>query len=966
MAKRLLVLDPEAKFSSIASVALKSAGWETSTAKTFDEARELVIAIAPDAMLCPNVVEGMDEATIVKDIRAQRNGSALPIILLGAKSHFGPHTYLTPTPLSASALSILITKIETRREDMGLQVENFDQAFDSIMQDRPVAPVEKKVLKLEGEARPSEPRTEAPPAEKKSVEPSAPAAKPAPPLPVHLSEPETWVIKKPASASSEPVLRLEEAWIVTAKEFEPGLEAYRLDVKKQPSSPPKFGLAKAAPAAEEVAPAAAAATAAAAVAAAEPAVREKAASTGELKSFFGKIDESSLEEGGVEELELGEPVETAAPAEPRPLAVIAPSSAPAPTPAEESDMETDLSEGLEESFEFEEFEAVSSAPPPEEAKEEEPAPEAKTPEPEPVSLESEIRLEEEAPSIGDLEKIFQEMYPAAGKREEGAAGEESFDEARALELLDSHLEASFGTPKPSPQPEAAAEPVKEELFVGEEEELALAEPVEELQAVAGEAVAEEAPEEKEVAPLLIARPAEEAGAEEFAEQVDNIEEEAPSGELEYLLETTAVEAAPETGEPAPPSAEEAEVIEEDVEMLPAVLSPEVRLELESYFKGPDTEEPEEEKAAETGVAEEQVALESPEEEAERFVSISEEPEEPFELESPAEATLYAGAEAAGIESLDSGEPSFGEIELEPPLAALAVETPAGEEEISAGEALAEEILAAEAPAEEELAEEFFEEEEVAEEAKAAGEQKQAASDFFDFASIEEELSEGAAETAAVEEPPATAPPALEEFEFSSVEEELSGEPSGIAESLLAEAASVAQEKPLSEQTFDFAAAETEVKVPVEVLSGPSAVLVEDFDFETAEEELTLPVEELFPVPAKEPELAVAGDGHPTDTHELDFDELDGVLGELEEFTPSLDVRGGFSFEPVEAVSGTQETDGAAAQPWKKAAALAAEAASKSIADSGVASSLNSGELAEIIRKAVEKAVEESMGGASGK
>jgi hypothetical protein len=401
-------------------------------------------------------------------------------------------------------------------------------------------------------------------------------------------------------------------------------------------------------------------------------------------------------------------------------------------------------------------------------------------------------------------------------------------------------------------------------------------------------------------------------------------------------------------------------------MLPAVLSPAERIELESYFKDLETKAPEAEpRQVETGLVEEQAAGEPVEIQEERFISISEEPEEAFELESPAAATLYAEPKPAESVSLESAEEPFGDLELETPLAALSAKAapePAEEfgmiefaEEASSGELLAEETPAVE----------FFAEEEVKEEmplSAAGGEQKSASDDFFDFGSIEEELSGGEAEAAVEEAPSATAPVLLEEFEFSSVEEELSVEPSGIAESLLAQAAEAA-ELPLTDQSFDFAAAETEVKVPAEVLS-PSAVFADDFDFETAEEETVLPVAESFALEAEAPEPAVPGDGHPPETHELDFDELDGVLGELEEFTPSLDVRGGFSFEPVE-VLGAVETDGAV-EPWKKAAALAAEAASKSIADSGLASSLSPVQLSEIIKKAVEKAVEESMGGASGK
>jgi CheY-like chemotaxis protein len=89
-AHRLLVVDDDDAIREVAQMALEIVGgFEVRTASSGAQARQMVIADAPDAILLDVMMPGMDGPTLLSHLRSDPVTADIPVIFLTAKIQAG-------------------------------------------------------------------------------------------------------------------------------------------------------------------------------------------------------------------------------------------------------------------------------------------------------------------------------------------------------------------------------------------------------------------------------------------------------------------------------------------------------------------------------------------------------------------------------------------------------------------------------------------------------------------------------------------------------------------------------------------------------------------------------------------------------------------------------------------------------------------------------------------------------------
>jgi len=130
MAKRLLVVDDEAKLLRAVAVTLRAEGYEVTTARSGAEALVSINASVPDLIISDIRMPGMDGYQLARALRANPRTSLIPIIFLTAKGErkdriagirTGVDAYITK-PFDPEELIAVISNILNRVERTGAEL----------------------------------------------------------------------------------------------------------------------------------------------------------------------------------------------------------------------------------------------------------------------------------------------------------------------------------------------------------------------------------------------------------------------------------------------------------------------------------------------------------------------------------------------------------------------------------------------------------------------------------------------------------------------------------------------------------------------------------------------------------------------------------------------------------------------------------------------------------------------------
>ena len=130
MAKRLLVVDDEAKLLRAVAVTQRAEGYEVTTARSGAEALVSVNASVPDLIVSDIRMPGMDGYQLARALRANPRTSLIPIIFLTAKGErkdrltgirTGVDAYITK-PFDPEELLAVISNILNRVERTGAEL----------------------------------------------------------------------------------------------------------------------------------------------------------------------------------------------------------------------------------------------------------------------------------------------------------------------------------------------------------------------------------------------------------------------------------------------------------------------------------------------------------------------------------------------------------------------------------------------------------------------------------------------------------------------------------------------------------------------------------------------------------------------------------------------------------------------------------------------------------------------------
>lgn len=130
MAKRLLVVDDEAKLLRAVAVTLRAEGYEVTTARSGAEALVSINASVPDLIVSDIRMPGMDGYQLARALRASPRTSLIPIIFLTAKGErkdrlagirTGVDAYITK-PFDPEELLAVISNILSRVERTGAEL----------------------------------------------------------------------------------------------------------------------------------------------------------------------------------------------------------------------------------------------------------------------------------------------------------------------------------------------------------------------------------------------------------------------------------------------------------------------------------------------------------------------------------------------------------------------------------------------------------------------------------------------------------------------------------------------------------------------------------------------------------------------------------------------------------------------------------------------------------------------------
>ena len=124
MAKRLLVVDDEAKLLRAVAVTLREEGYEVTTARSGAEALVSINASVPDLIISDIRMPGMDGYQLARALRSNPRTELIPVIFLTAKGErkdriagirTGVDAYLTK-PFDPEELLAVVANILTRAE----------------------------------------------------------------------------------------------------------------------------------------------------------------------------------------------------------------------------------------------------------------------------------------------------------------------------------------------------------------------------------------------------------------------------------------------------------------------------------------------------------------------------------------------------------------------------------------------------------------------------------------------------------------------------------------------------------------------------------------------------------------------------------------------------------------------------------------------------------------------------------